>query len=215
MERLCAHHWPGNVRELEQTIEQAVFNYRGLRVVSSSHLNLDAGVFFTPSAAPPDDDPSGSDKSRRLGRPGAPEVTSRRAPTVPGSERLVQLLSAMEDFPTDHLEATELSGALSRVQETYAVLAARLLKAALLATSRPTLEVPEGQIFIHPAMKLLTGDAHLTASKAADLIKKLFTASPQIASSLLQDPMIKEAYETAVRLRPRQPRDKSKSGDDS
>ena len=142
-------------------------------------------------------------------------MASRQPPAARGeSEHLFQLLSAMADFPVEHLETPELSGALKRLQETYAELAARLLKAALLATSRPTLEVPGGQILIHPALKLLTGDAHLAASKAADLIKKLFSASPQIASSLLQDPVLKEAYETAVRLRPRQPRGKSVSGSD-
>jgi DNA-binding NtrC family response regulator len=215
MERLSAYHWPGNVRELERTIEQAVFNYRGLRVLSSSHLNLDGGGFFAPPAAERTDD-GGGEVPRMAGKQSAPGGVSRRPATARGeSEHIAQLLIAMADFPVDHLETAELSGALSRIQETYAELAARLLKAALLATSRPTPGVPEGQIFVHPAMKLITGDARLTASKAADLIKKLFTASPQITSVLLQDPVLKEAYETAIRLRPRQPRGKGDSGADA
>ena len=198
MGRLCVHHWPGNVRELERTIEQAVFNYRGLRVVSSSHLNLDVPASLTPQPTP------------RRGAPPTPKDsgslrgTNDKPPSEAGS--LLGLWGAMETMRTEDLSATELSSALGTLQDRYADLALRLFKAALLATSRSSVENPEGQVFIHPAMKLLTGDASLTASKAADLIKKLFAASPEISSSALRDPVLREAHETALRLRPRHSR---------
>jgi hypothetical protein len=61
--------------------------------------------------------------------------------------------------------------------------------------------VPEGQIQIHPAVKLITGDSNLTASKAADVVKRLLGP---IEDELSGD--LAEAYATSIRLRPKSAR---------
>ncbi len=53
------------------------------------------------------------------------------------------------------------------------------------------------EIVIKLGGELITGDAKLTASKAADLIKRLLGISPEAVESLLADPILREAYETA------------------
>ena len=74
----------------------------------------------------------------------------------------------------------------------------RYLLAAVQATKRCTPKCPQGIIQIHPAAKLATGDDSLSASKAADLFKRLLGP--------LEDELqgeLKEAWEKAVSLRPR------------
>jgi DNA-binding NtrC family response regulator len=188
LEWLCLRPWPGNVRELERTIEQAVFNHRGLRVLSVSHLDLDA------IASSPWDSP------RKGKGAGSPRIAAVESPSQPGT--LQDLWEALKAVSVSEVSPSELTGSLESLQERYADLALRLFKAALVATSRSTVAHPEGEIFIHPAMKLLTGDSSLTASKAADRVKKMFAASPAISAAMLQDPALKTAYDTALRLRP-------------
>lgn len=59
-------------------------------------------------------------------------------------------------------------------------------------------EHPEGVLRIHPAVKLITGDTGLSASKAADVIKRLLQP--------LEDELdgeLRKALDIALRLRPR------------
>ena len=98
----------------------------------------------------------------------------------------------------DPLKVGEWAGRLSEVQHQQNGLIARMLQAALQATKRRTPDCPDGVIQIHPAAKLVTGNSSLTASKAADLFKRLLGP---VASELDGD--LREAYKTAVRLRPK------------
>jgi len=93
-------------------------------------------------------------------------------------------------------------GNFGQFHSAVAKLIADYIKAALLANRRPTPDNPKGDVLIHPAMKLLTGDRKLTASKAADLIKRCVNFSPKDRGELLKDDLLREAYEIAVRLRP-------------
>jgi hypothetical protein len=99
--------------------------------------------------------------------------------------------------------ASELSGQLGPAQRSYARFIALLLAAALKATSRSTPENPQGEILIHPAMKLLTGNSKLSASQAADLIKRLLQIDAEAIEPLMSDPVLKKSLETSLRLRPR------------
>lgn len=191
LQRLCGSPWPGNVRELERTIERAVFSHRGLRVLSAAHLQL-------PAPLPPHQVLLHDERVSQRPRVATEVVADGRS--------LRALWDSMADLPSAEMSPKELSGALESLRDHYAGLALRLLKAALLATSRSTLTHPGGEVFIHPAMKLLTGDPSLTASKAADLIKKVFAASTAVRTEMLRDAVLAEAYETALRLRPRRSR---------
>ena len=64
-----------------------------------------------------------------------------------------------------------------------------------------TCEVQEARRRLRTAVKLLTGDATITASRAADLIKRLLGPLEGELSGVL-----KQGYETAVRLRPKSPK---------
>src|SRR5262249_20834091 len=105
------------------------------------------------------------------------------------------LIHALSAFRFDAARPAGLTGKLLEMQEAYAHLMARYLKAALEATSKPTPGNPNGKILIHPAMKLITGDPQLTASKAADLIKRLLRISPIAVESLLEDSILRGVYE--------------------
>ena len=84
------------------------------------------------------------------------------------------------------------------VEASAGGLVARLLAAALEATKRRTPERPSGVVQIHPAAKLATGDAGLTAVKAADLFKRLLgPLESELDGDLL------EAYQVSLRLRPK------------
>ena len=84
------------------------------------------------------------------------------------------------------------------MQRAQSRLSARYLAAALAATKRRTPDAPNGLVQIHPAMKLLTGDGRLSASSAADAIKRMLGP---IEGELEGD--LAQAMATAVKLRPR------------
>ena len=101
----------------------------------------------------------------------------------------------------DARDITRWSGRLGEIQQAQAWLLARYLLAVLEATKRRTPEHPEGMLQIHPAVRLMTGDATLTASRAADVIKRLLGP---LEGELQGD--LREALGIALRLRPRSPR---------
>jgi DNA-binding NtrC family response regulator len=121
------------------------------------------------------------------------------------ADDLEGLLKALRKLDLDHSGPGDLVGALPRAQDAFARLLARLVKAALHVTARPTPENPAGEVLIHPAMKLLTDDNQLTASKAADLIKRCLSLVPELLEEIIADPVLRQAYDKALRLRPRGP----------
>ena len=101
----------------------------------------------------------------------------------------------------DHRGIVRWSGRLEELERNHIWLLARYLQAALEATKRRNPEHPEGLIQIHPAVKLITGNAMLTASKAADVVKRLLGP----IKNDLQGDLLK-AYAIAIRLRPKSAR---------
>lgn len=124
---------------------------------------------------------------------------------------LNRVIGLLNEFPIDALGPAELTGSLPSLQRTYARFVAGLIKAAIKATRRPTVDDPEGKVLIHPAMKLLTGDRNLAASKAADFLKRLLKLDPEAIEPLLSDPTLKETQEIAYRLRPTGQKRRSKA----
>ncbi|HYF45515.1 MAG TPA: sigma 54-interacting transcriptional regulator [Acidimicrobiales bacterium] len=190
LDRLRSHSWPGNVRELQAVIADAVTQYPDVEHLVADHLRI------------------GRDHDRR--RPGhwQSERTVTAPPIPPAGvvgppESVAALLQQVGSVEFGVHNLDEWAGRLGVVQSHVHRLVARMVEGALEATKQRTPERPSGIVRIHPAMKLLTGDSGLTATKAADLLKRVLGP---IAGEL--DGELKEAYDTAVRLRPghRKPR---------
>lgn len=176
MERLLAHDWPGNVRELRGVILDAVSRHPDFEFLVAEHLRIE-----TKSA----------ERS----------AESKRASSFASAAdacTLEQLLERMKVHEFQPLGVADWAGGLPALQREQALLISRLLGAALEATKRRTPEQPTGILQIHPAAKLATGDPHLTAVKAADLIKRLLgPLEDKLEGDLL------EAYQISIRLRPK------------
>jgi len=91
----------------------------------------------------------------------------------------------------------ELQRFLPVLKELEAVLLLRALRGALARNRQER----EG-VSLLPAIKLITGNADLTTSQAADLVKRLVHQTRPYDAMLLADDLIREAYEKSVRLRP-------------
>lgn len=186
LNRLQTHDWPGNVRELRTCLFDAVNRFPDVEHLVPGHLRLI--------------DPAVS-------------VGDRLSPTVqedaplsgpPISHENVDLdtcLALQQSVRFEARQVTRWSGRLTEIQLAQTRLLARYLLAALDATRRRTPEHPEGVLQIHPAVRLMTGDAALTASRAADVIKRLLGP---LEGELQGD--LREALGIALRLRPRSPR---------
>ena len=182
MEILLVQDWPGNIRELRACLFDAVYRHPDVEHLVPSHLRITGkptGRQPTLGEAQPD---------ARLQPVQLPESTAD----------LASLLTMQAEVRFDPGDIAEWSGRLKEVQHVHAWLLARYLQAALEATRRRTPEHPEGLIQIHPAVKLITGDTSLTASKAADVIKRLLRP---LENELEGD--LREALDIALRLRPR------------
>lgn len=178
LDRLCGYDWPGNVRELQSCIHDAVNRHPDVEHLVPAHLRF------------------GSDK-----RQFAERNISGASNTVPPRADLGCVLEALGRCNFAASDIGEWAGHLDHLQLEHTRLLARYLQAALDATKRRTPAAPQGQIQIHPAVKLITGDPTLTASRAADVVKRLL--GPLVDEL---DGDLVEAYETALRLRPKSPR---------
>jgi DNA-binding NtrC family response regulator len=180
MEKLLDHDWPGNVRELRAVLFEAVARHPDVEHLVAEHLR------FEPKA-----------KSRK------PKITveaesegARLAGVARGGWQ--ELIETTRNAYFDPVQADQWAGKLPELRREQARSVARLLAAALEATKRRTPERPSGVVQIHPAAKLATGDAGLTAVKAADLFKRLLgTLVDELEGDLL------EAYQISTRLRPK------------
>ncbi len=188
MECILSYPWPGNVRDLAACIRKAVKQYPDVEHLVPLHIQLP----LIPGGEP-----------RPEPKPKPAEETNRQDVVRTLDDLIQQLVS----FPFDPHRRDELAGKFPRLQQAVAQLLVGYLKAALEATGRyrPAGEGKlELEVLIHPAMRLVTGDGELSASQAADLIKRIVRLLPEGDAAFMEDPVLKEAYETAVRLRPRQ-----------
>ena len=173
--KIASYDWPGNIRELRSCLFVAVLNYAAVEHLMPHHLHMPK-----PGSGPP-----------RGIRPASIATTEP-------SETLSQ--TSDEEIPLN-----QLAGILPKVQAAHKLRILRLLKIALMATRRRSLDYPDGDILIQPAMRLLCGSKTLTASQAADLIKRIFANVEGVPSDLLSDPVLTSAIEIAKRLRPSSP----------
>lgn len=176
LEKLVSYSWPGNIRELRQCIFNAVNRHPDVEHLVPVHLGLPTGRGAYMSEVSRDEN----------------AVIENRG--VQEDRSLKTVLQVLQSFDFSELRRSELEGKLPEIQESCGEFVANYLKAALEATTKPV----EGKVQIHPAIKMALGDASVSASKAADIIKGLLKGVEPVS-----DPVLKEAYDTALRLRPR------------
>jgi hypothetical protein len=189
IDKLLAYDWPGNIRELRNCILKAVNDHPDVEHLVPGHLAL---AEVSVSAA--------------LTHLPTKRATGKRtmADTAVDEVSLPYLLDLLERVEMNPGETPAWAGRWPDLQRWYAGITLKLLRASLLATRRVTPQNPEGEVKIHPAIKLLTGDSSMTATKAADMVKRIFSGIPEASrTAALNDPILKDAHDTAVRLRPK------------
>jgi DNA-binding NtrC family response regulator len=204
LESLQSHTWPGNIRELESVIRKFVM-ICDVEHLLPSHLPFGMEGKRRSSGVEP--------ISQRTA--GARTIASTAVSTGSPKETLVQLIKKIADFEFEESDREGWAGKFPRLHSSIARLAAKYIRAALVANRKPTPENPKGEILIHPAMKLLTGNRQLTATNAADLIKRLLSISPEDRDEILKDEILFEAFEIAMRLRPTRRKNKTGTGKES
>jgi DNA-binding NtrC family response regulator len=212
LEALSVNNWLGNIRELRSVIFDVVNRYPDVEHLVIGQLRIHSRVGKDgakrswqhkiidererqPSRGNAKN--SAANNASRSERETEPKAQTTELGAHPRAT-LNELLAAMKTFTFEPDAAGRWSGRLHEVQMTCAWLLARYLEVCLELTKRRTPEAPSGVIQIHPAVKLVTGNPKITASKAADTIKRLL--SP-LSEELTGD--LREAYEIAIRLRPK------------
>lgn len=186
LEKIRSYDWPGNIRQLRNCLFSAVNNHPDVEHLVSSHIQIPT-VWRLPTRSS-----------------GTAATFAEQAPSAPAqADEINSLIEVLDDFAFADLKPNQLAGRLPQLEGAYARLLARYLKAILNATRQSTPDNPDGKVRIHPAIKLMLGDSGLPATKAADIIKQILSLHPAATASLMEDPMLKEALETALRLRPR------------
>lgn len=187
MTQLINYEWPGNIRELRSVIFDAINRHTDVEFLVPAHLRIGNGNKVVSTT---------NQLEEKL-----PLRTEQASASENGEEVLTHFLRLENSVLFDQGEAAHWAGRLDELQRSHTKLLARYLQAALAATRRITPENLSGRVQIHPAIKLITGDASISASKAADLVKRLLAP---IENELEGD--LREAYQIALRLRPKKPK---------
>lgn len=192
MNLLVNYSWPGNVRELQNVINTSVAKNPNQDLLVPRHLELTQERTNSVKSSP--------DKMHEI-----PEnelyAKASIADTIKDLDSLIKVL----DNIVLSKEYKDLYGKLPALQQAYARVLARYLKAALLcpAIRRFSPKKPEGENNITGAMKCLTGQTRLSTSKAADMVKKLLQTDSSVLKEIEKDPILGTAYKEVIRLRPK------------
>jgi DNA-binding NtrC family response regulator len=179
---LTSYDWPGNIRELGACIRRAVSAYKHIEILTARCIEPLAG---------------GVSRPRGASTPGSLQAGE--------AQELQSLRRNCPDFVYDALNPRELTARLPEIQNRHQQEMADYLSAVLQATSRPSPDHPEGEILLHPAAKLMTGDRSISASEAADLFKRLLRPLEKAADATLFTPWLQNALARAVKIRPSRP----------
>ncbi|RJP49277.1 MAG: sigma-54-dependent Fis family transcriptional regulator [Anaerolineaceae bacterium] len=186
---LIEHDWPDNIRGLERVIERAVYKWKGLRALVPEHLNLALKrTAHTPN------EPS---QLRLPGRTAAQKPSE--AQKKEQARTLDEIIEALRNYHPDMNDLDEWKGRLDDLQDAHATLLSKLVKVALLAKRDYT-----GQLQHTPAMRLLTGRklaAKGESSIAYSAIKSLLSHHEPALQKILEDPLLKQIYNTACEKR--------------
>lgn len=193
IEKILAFEWEGNIRQLESVVTTAVNNNPDVEYLVPNHLVL-------PSKVKEKIVPSEIDKTSGI------VSTSIITTASSKNKNLEELIEAIENCGFDPAQPSELKGKLPILQKAFAKLIASYLKTTLLATKKITSENPNGETKYTSAVKLMTGNQNLTSSTAADIVKRLLSSNPESTETILEDEVLKEVYEKARTLRPKNPK---------
>jgi DNA-binding NtrC family response regulator len=189
LEFLALQEWPDNVRGLRNCVRKAVIDHSNLEHLVAEHVRRAREAMLGPRQPL-------STRTRAV--PSAPPP-----PTITDFKDLVK---RFDSFSFEKMEPELLRGALPHVESVCARLMARYVRSVLWATRKVTASSPEGEISISRAMNFARSGDTLTTSNAADLIKRLLGISPLPVDEVLADDVLRQALETARRLRPTQRR---------
>ena len=174
------YDWPGNVRELHGLLHTTVTRYPDVDFIEPHHLAI--------AQQPPTPTENGGtqleEKERETSHVGVPKSIDR-------------LIAQLDAFQIDSDDKAAWAGQLETLELATHRLMARYLETCLSCTTKLDPTTMEERVQIHPAIKLMTGNAAISASKAADIVKRLLKP---LADEL--DGPLAIAYNTAVRLRP-------------
>lgn len=192
MNLLVSYSWPGNVRELQNVINRSLAKNPNQDLLVPRHLELTQERTKFAKSSP--------DRMYKIPED-ALYTKASIADIIKDLDSLIKVLDNIVPIK----EYKDLYGKLPALQQAYARLLARYLKAALLcpAIRKFSPKKPEGENNITGAMKCLTGQTRLSTSKAADMIKKLLQTDSSVLEEIEKDPILGTAYKEAVRLRPK------------
>lgn len=176
LEKLQNYEWPGNIRELRGVILRAVSSHPDLDHLLASHIDLPSTVPFGP---------------RRQITP-SQKSTNADLPAVSAFLGSVEFKSMAPE---------DLAAKLGQLESSWAKFMAEYVKAALNATRRRTPENPSGELLVHPAIKLITGDRTIKASKAYDIVKRLVGPYLQTLASASEEDLLKDVVGRAAAKR--------------
>lgn len=182
IEYFRSYDWPGNIRELRNTVARIVNRYPDVDHVFLRHVDSDQVNTLKEAQTTPQ-----------------PEPIEKSITNID----LVLLLSSLAEFNVCGIDFGELPGIYELAEESLLRLRARLLSSALEGTRQRTADNPKGIIRIHPAVKLLTGKTNISASKAADIVKRLLGHGEYLGDLIASDRTLAEALERALKLRPK------------
>jgi DNA-binding NtrC family response regulator len=192
MNLLISYSWPGNVRELQNVINTSVAKNPNQDLLVPRHLELTQERTKSVKSSP--------DRMHEI-----PENELYTKASITDTIKNLDSLIKVLDNIVLSKEYKDLYGKLPALQQAYARLLARYLKAALLcpAIRKFSPNKPEGENNITGAMKCLSGQTRLSTSKAADMVKKLLQTDSSVLKKIEKDPILGTAYKEALRLRPK------------
>lgn len=190
MDELRTYPWPGNVNELKSVISKAVSYFQDNEILFPNHFQFEE---------------EGGTQTRQYETPPAQDGRAGKAKaSVPPSIKTIDdLIQMLNSFDFERLTRSELRAKFSAIEAAYAMLAANYLKCACKLNMRDSEEAPQGEILIHPAMKMIFGnDAEgrgISATKAKRTIIKLSKISEEqhVREHWENDPILRAALKRA------------------
>jgi len=191
MDKLCVCEWPGNVNQLRGVINNAVFHFPDNEILFPHHFQFEAQTVA---------------QTRQSGIAPVRHGQAPRSQTfeTSGIQTIEDLIRILTSFDFERLTRSELRARFPAIEAAYAILIANYLKTACKLNLRDSEEVPEGEILIHPAMKMIVGndvkDRVISATTAKRAIVKLSKISDaeDVQEYWDNDPILRNALARAL-----------------
>jgi DNA-binding NtrC family response regulator len=184
--------WSGNIRELKSQVFQAVQRNREVPVLVPRHFPLrreSPVVALVPG-------PPLADGAPPQAQPVDATVAGEPAPPLTDSAgSLGRLVAELHTLDFAALPQSEIVGRLPALQEAWAQLMVRYLKACLDATRERTARNPEGRFVVTRAVGFLLRSDQLDTTKAYDVVNSI--ARVGSAAEATDDAELRAVFEQA------------------